>query len=81
MACEHKSALKYLFYVHVSVGNLDILYVRGTKSLGFVDSLGMVTRIWSSYLVISEYSDYIEYHMMQLEYCGHMVVKGLAALT
>ena len=52
--------------MHVSVGILDFLYMRWTKSLNLVEPLVMGTRTWSLYFVISKYLDYTQYYMMLL---------------
>ena len=66
--------------MHVSVGILDFLSVRWTRSSNLVEPLVMVTRTWDSFFVISKYSDYMQYSMMLLEKFGHIVVKALATV-
>ena len=36
---------------------------------------------WSYYFVISKFSDYMEYYVMVLEQCGHIVARVQATVT
>ena len=72
---------KTFFYVHVSDGILDFLYVSWTKNLYLVEPLVMGTGTLSFYFVTSKYLDYTQYYTVLLEQCGHMFVKGLATGT
>ena len=67
--------------MHVSVGFLDFLYVRWTKNLNLVEPLVIESRSWSFYFVTPKYLDHMQYYMMLLEQCGHLVAKVQATDT
>ena len=41
----------------------------------------MVTRTWSFHFCISKYLDCMQYSMILLEQCSHIVMKALATVT
>ena len=58
-----------------------LFWVRRTETLISVEPVVMVTRTWILSFVISNYSDYMQYYLMLLEQCGHIVEKDLATVT
>ena len=61
--CSQKPISRCIFLLVI----LDFLQERWTNNINLVEPLVMVTRTWSSYLVILKYSDYMQYYMMLLE--------------
>ena len=77
----HLITMQKLLKVRVSAGIVHFHYVRRTRNLNLVEPLVIGTRNWSSYFVISKYSHYMQYYMLLLEQCRHIVAKGLATVT
>ena len=72
---------KTYFFVHVSVVIPDFLCERWTENLNFVESLVIEILIWTLHYVTRKYSDYMQYYMVLLEQCEHILAKDLATVT
>ena len=72
---------KTYFYLHFLVGILDVLYVGWAKKINLVEPLVLLTRTWSCHIVISKYSDHMQYHMILLEQCGYLVATVQATVA
>ena len=56
-------------------------FLREMDLLNLVDSLVMEILTWTLYFVTRKYLDYMQYYMMLLELCEHIVVKDLVTVT
>ena len=73
MSFKHNSVRKNLLLGECSVGILDFLHVRWARNLYLVDSLVMEILTWTVYFVTRKHLDYIQYYMMLLEQCEHIL--------
>ena len=72
---DTKMTAKISLEVHAAVGKLDFFYLRSTKLFSLMEPLIIMTRTWSSYFVISDFLDYMQYFKIRI------VVKDLASVS
>ena len=78
---EHNSARKNLFSSACFCWDSRLSLREMDQKFKFGGTIGYDDSFWSSYFVISKYSDYIQYYMMLQEQYRRIVVKGLATAT
>ena len=82
MSFTHKSVREKIVFQSACFCWDSRFSLRGMdQNFKFGEPLVIVTRTWSSCFVTSKYLDYMQYYMMLLEQCGHIVVKVPATVT
>ena len=81
MSFEHNSIRKNLFLKACYCWDFDLSLHKGNENLNLLNSLVMQILTWTLHFVTRKCLDYMQYYMMLLEHCGHIVVKDLATVT
>ena len=81
MSFEHNSFRKNLFLSACFSWDSGLSLREMDNKMNLVDSLVMGTVVWTPYFVTRKYLDCMQYYMMLLEQCGHIVAQDLATVT
>ena len=77
---EHNSVRKNLFLCACFCWDSELSLREWDQKIKFGELIGYETLVWTLYFVSRKYVDCMQYYMMLLEQCGHIVAKDLATV-
>ena len=80
MTFKHNSVRKNLFLSACFCWDSRLSLREMDQKLFLVDSLVMETLVWTLYFVTPKFLDCMQYYMMLLELCEHIVAKVLVTV-